>query len=209
MEIGKKNSNQWRNGWTTLTFPLIAATACPLCATDCMCSPTPKPAGSKPCVNCAMTTSMPTTNSRNSKWPKWLIGIMQDSLEVGSHMPLCKRPSSHFLYIAFTAAIRAHGYHHSICISYELTHHNIVIKTDSKVSRLADNRLMRYFMYLTCLWIFTWPVLWACRKKFGHSTLKSEWRMAVTERQWYNDHVHEVLGQIRPSHRHVSGSIVI
>ncbi|KAI8335925.1 hypothetical protein BC941DRAFT_429759 [Chlamydoabsidia padenii] len=107
---------------------------------------------------------------------------------------------------AFTAAIRAHGYHHSICISYELTRQTITIKTDSLVSQMSDNWMVRGFFYLTFLWIFTWPALWLCRKKFGHSTLKSEWVMAVSERQWYNDHVHEVLGQIKTTPSTLSDS---
>ncbi|ORZ24568.1 hypothetical protein BCR42DRAFT_403196 [Absidia repens] len=97
---------------------------------------------------------------------------------------------------AFTSAIRAHGYYHSVVISYELGNHKITIKTDSTVSRLSDNKAIRFLFFITCLWIFAWPILWLCKKKFGHSILKSEWAMKVTERQWYEDHVHEVLGQI-------------
>jgi hypothetical protein len=81
-------------------------------------------------------------------------------------------------------------------ISYELNNHKITIKTDSPVSKMSDHKAIRFLFFITCLWIFAWPLLWLYKKKFGHSTLKSEWLMKVTERQWYNDHVHEVLGQI-------------
>ncbi|KAI9499655.1 hypothetical protein BDB00DRAFT_735220, partial [Zychaea mexicana] len=69
--------------------------------------------------------------------------------------------------------------------------------TRGKVSRLADNWMVRWFFILTCLWILTWPILWLCRKKFGHNSLQSKWKMAVSERDWYNEKVQEVLGQVR------------
>ncbi|KAI8333399.1 hypothetical protein BC941DRAFT_434606 [Chlamydoabsidia padenii] len=97
---------------------------------------------------------------------------------------------------ALTSAIRAHGYHHSVEISYEINNHKITVKTDSAISKLSDHKAVRFLFFLTCLWIFAWPLLWLFKKKFGHSTLKSEWLMKKTERQWYDDHVHEVLGQI-------------
>lgn len=99
-------------------------------------------------------------------------------------------------FTAFTSAIRAHGYYHSVVISYELGNHKITIKTNSTVSKMSDHKAIRFLFFITCLWIFAWPILWLCKKKFGHSTLKSEWVMKVTEREWYEDHVHEVLGQI-------------
>ncbi|ORZ12751.1 hypothetical protein BCR42DRAFT_419887 [Absidia repens] len=99
---------------------------------------------------------------------------------------------------AFTTAIRSHGYYHNVAISYELTDHIITIKTDSKLSKLADHWAVRLFFYITCLYIFTWPYLWFCRKKFGYATLKSEWKMKVTEREWHDQHLQQILGQISP-----------
>ncbi|KAI8137880.1 hypothetical protein BJV82DRAFT_633629 [Fennellomyces sp. T-0311] len=98
---------------------------------------------------------------------------------------------------AFTAAIRSHGYHHSIEISFEMKEHKIIVKTGSRVSRMVDNWMVRWFFFLTCLWIISWPVLWFCRKKFGHNSLQSKWGMMISERDWYNQKVQEVLGQVR------------
>lgn len=35
------------------------------------------------------------------------------------------------------------------------------------------------------------------RKRFGHATLKSKWTMTVSERDWYQRHITEVLGKVR------------
>ncbi|CAO3590434.1 unnamed protein product [Absidia cylindrospora] len=99
---------------------------------------------------------------------------------------------------AFTTAIRGHGYYHHVAISYELTDHIITIKTDSKLSKMADHWAVRLFFYITFLFIFTWPYLWFSRKKFGDATLKSEWKMNSTEREWYDQHIQQVLNQISP-----------
>ncbi|CAO3621947.1 unnamed protein product [Cunninghamella blakesleeana] len=99
---------------------------------------------------------------------------------------------------AFTAAIRNHGYHHSVEITYEMENYKITIKTDSAWSKMSDHKAIRFLFFITCLWIIAWPILWLCKKKFGHTTLKSEWAMKIAEREWYNEHVHEVLTLVHP-----------
>lgn len=98
---------------------------------------------------------------------------------------------------AFTAAIRAHGYYHSVEISFEMKDYRITIKSGSDLSRLVDNKAVRFLFFITCLWILVWPVLWFYRKHYGHNTLQSKWRMTISERDWYNLKVQEVLGQVR------------
>ncbi|KAI9032530.1 hypothetical protein CLU79DRAFT_679144, partial [Phycomyces nitens] len=67
----------------------------------------------------------------------------------------------------------------------------------SWISQTSDSKIIRGFLFITCLWIIVWPVVWFFKKKFGHTTLKSEWIMNVAERDWYQRHIHEVLGQVR------------
>ncbi|KAI7847973.1 hypothetical protein BDC45DRAFT_575258 [Circinella umbellata] len=98
---------------------------------------------------------------------------------------------------AFTAAIRNHGYYHSVEISFETKENKIVVKANTKMSRMVDNWFVRWFFILSCLWILSWPILWLCRKTFGHNSLQSKWRMTISERDWYNEKVQEVLGQVR------------
>lgn len=105
--------------------------------------------------------------------------------------------SDYVLYTAFTAAIRAHGYYHSVEISFEMKEYRITIKSGSDLSRLADNKAVRFLFFITCLWILAWPILWFYRKHYGHNTLQSKWKMNISERDWYNLKVQEVLGQVR------------
>ncbi|KAI8373063.1 uncharacterized protein BYT42DRAFT_56977 [Radiomyces spectabilis] len=98
---------------------------------------------------------------------------------------------------AFTAAIREQGYLHTVKITYEKEDDKVTVKTDTPLARWIDNRVIRFIFFISCLWIIAWPVVWLFKKKFGHSTLKSEWVMAVSERDWYQRHVHQVVGQLR------------
>ncbi|KAI9275721.1 hypothetical protein BDA99DRAFT_496305 [Phascolomyces articulosus] len=98
---------------------------------------------------------------------------------------------------AFTAAIRNHGYYHSVEITFETKENKIIVKANTKMSRMVDNWMVRWFFFLSCLWILSWPILWLCRKKFGHNSLQSKWKMMISERDWYYEKVHEVLGQVR------------
>ncbi|KAI8093313.1 uncharacterized protein BX664DRAFT_329424 [Halteromyces radiatus] len=110
---------------------------------------------------------------------------------------------------AFTSAIRAYGYYHSVDISYEMKNYKVTIKTNSTLSRMSDHKAVRFFFFITCLWIIAWPILWLCKKQFGHTSLKSEWAMKVTEQQWYEEHIHEVLGQIYRTPRYANVPFIL
>ncbi|ORX49866.1 hypothetical protein DM01DRAFT_1337996 [Hesseltinella vesiculosa] len=99
---------------------------------------------------------------------------------------------------AFTAAIRSHGYRHSVAITYELENYRIYVKSNSTISQMVDHKAIRVLFFITCLWILAWPILLLFRHQFGHRTLKSEWTMRCTEQQWYDQHLREVLSQISP-----------
>lgn len=98
---------------------------------------------------------------------------------------------------ALTAAIRDSGFYENIEITYTMEDHEIIVKTDSNISRWTDNKVIRFFMFITCLWILVWPVIWVFKKKFGHSNLKSAWNMNISERDWYNLHAREIIDSCR------------
>ncbi|OBZ91470.1 hypothetical protein A0J61_00437 [Choanephora cucurbitarum] len=98
---------------------------------------------------------------------------------------------------ALTTAIRDSGFYDFINITYSLENHETVVKTDEKISKLADNKYIRFFFFITCLWILAWPIIYFCKEKFGHSTLKSAWKMNVSEREWYGLHVGEITRKCR------------
>lgn len=78
-----------------------------------------------------------------------------------------------------------------------MENHEIIVKTDHDLSRWIDNKYIRFFFFITCLWIITWPVIWLFKKSFGHKTLKSSWNMNISERDWYAMHVQEVVNSCK------------
>jgi hypothetical protein len=83
----------------------------------------------------------------------------------------------------------------------------IVVKTDHKISRWIDNKYIRFFFFITFLWIITWPIIWLSRKTFGHKTLKSAWNMNISERDWYGLHIQEVIDSCRGSNAFQRGQL--
>ncbi|KAI8878508.1 hypothetical protein K501DRAFT_258479, partial [Backusella circina FSU 941] len=94
---------------------------------------------------------------------------------------------------AFTAVIRQNGYYETVVITYELENETIVVKTGSTLSVWSDNRWMRLAVIVSCLWIILFPLFWFIKKRFGHSVLKSAWNMNISERDWYQLNVNEVI----------------
>ncbi|KAI7847974.1 hypothetical protein BDC45DRAFT_561945 [Circinella umbellata] len=98
-----------------------------------------------------------------------------------------------------TAGIHAHGYSHRLSITIEKREHKVTVKPASRISRMADNKFIRFFFYITFLFIFAWPMLILCRKKIGHVTLQSKWQMELSEKRWCDQYMTEILGQIPPA----------
>lgn len=122
-----------------------------------------------------------------------------DLLEVRNHNNLYKVSNKLIIYKkkALTTAIRNSGFYENIEISFQMENNEIIVKTDHQLSRWIDNKIIRFFFFITCLWILVWPVIWLCRKRFGHKNLKSAWNMNISERDWYGLHVQEVINSCR------------
>lgn len=95
---------------------------------------------------------------------------------------------------AFTSAIRNSGYYDTIEVNFFFENHKVTVKTAAPISRFADNKIARFFLFITCLWIIAYPLLVLFRKRFGHSTLKSGWNMKMSERACYDKYIQEVIG---------------
>ncbi|KAI9499656.1 hypothetical protein BDB00DRAFT_795009 [Zychaea mexicana] len=98
-----------------------------------------------------------------------------------------------------TAGIRAHGYSNDLQITVEKREAKVTVKPGSWIARVVDNVFVHWFCYITFLFILTWPLLLVWRKRIGHKTLQSKWKMTVTEKQWCAQHMPEILGQIPPA----------
>ncbi|KAI8137879.1 hypothetical protein BJV82DRAFT_674321 [Fennellomyces sp. T-0311] len=98
-----------------------------------------------------------------------------------------------------TAGIRANGYSNTLNITIEKKETKVTVKPGSWLARMADNVVVRAFFYSTLLFIFTWPMLLLWRRKIGHKTLQSKWHMTVSEKDWCDQHMAEIIGQIPPA----------
>lgn len=70
------------------------------------------------------------------------------------------------------------------------------MKPGSWIAKAVDNPIMVWFCYLTFLWIITWPLLFYYRRRYGHDTLQSIWRMNISKREWCEENMDDILGQI-------------
>ncbi|KAI7898367.1 uncharacterized protein BX663DRAFT_533361 [Cokeromyces recurvatus] len=102
---------------------------------------------------------------------------------------------------ALTNAIRNSGFYENVEITYKMEDHEIIVKTNSRISRWSDNVYLKGFLFITCLWIVVFPIIWLCKKRFGHSYLKSAWKMKISERNWYEAHVQEVINSCRGNYK--------
>ncbi|KAG2177936.1 hypothetical protein INT43_003183 [Umbelopsis isabellina] len=98
---------------------------------------------------------------------------------------------------AILYAIRHQGYHHTVDITFPLQNNRVTVKCNSKLSELYDSWWFKAILVVTCLWLIAIPTFYVMRKKFGHKNLKSEWQMKISEEQWYQQHVYEVLAQVQ------------
>jgi hypothetical protein len=95
--------------------------------------------------------------------------------------------------LALTSVIRHNGYYDNISITYDLKNEEIIVKADSSLSRWSDDKVVRFLCFITCLWIIAGPLLWLFKKKFGDSVLKSVWNMTISEQDWYQQNVNEII----------------
>ena len=81
-----------------------------------------------------------------------------------------------------TNAVRSTGYRGNVAIHYPKSHHKIAIYPDTRFARLRNNPWVRWFFYLTFLWIFTWPLLYFSTKKFHIIVSEWAWGFVVVPR---------------------------
>src|SRR5947209_7107001 len=88
--------------------------------------------------------------------------------------------------------IHATNYRGQVKVTFPSTNHIIKIRPSNQFTRLRYNSPLRWFFYVTFLWIITWPILWFITKKYN--VIKSVWPISVeqdhgrivriTEEQW-------------------------
>jgi hypothetical protein len=93
---------------------------------------------------------------------------------------------------AFTLLIREHGYRGNLKVTYNLENERILVRSHHYLSNWTESTWAQTLYYVSMVWIIAEPILWLCRNKFGHSTLRSQWRMIKSEEELYRIHADHV-----------------
>lgn len=73
---------------------------------------------------------------------------------------------------------RSTGYRGTINVKFPVTYHKVHVRPDNQITRLRYNKFVRWFFYLTFLWLFSWPILWFIT--YRYNLVRSEWPLSMT-----------------------------
>ncbi|KAK3826253.1 MAG: hypothetical protein JOS17DRAFT_253865 [Linnemannia elongata] len=97
---------------------------------------------------------------------------------------------------AITHAIRSVNYRHSISISYPCTNNVVIVRSASPMANFMRSNWTKFFCFLTCVGVIFYPAR-AIYKKVKDKTLKSEFQMAMTTRDFYMQYYWSIVDQVK------------
>ncbi|KAF9146970.1 hypothetical protein BG015_011444 [Linnemannia schmuckeri] len=97
---------------------------------------------------------------------------------------------------AITHAIRSVNYRHSINISYPCTNNVVIVRSASPLAKFMRSNWTKFFCFLTCVGVIFYPAR-AIYKKVKDKTLKSEFQMAMTTRDFYMQYYWSIVDQVQ------------
>lgn len=97
---------------------------------------------------------------------------------------------------AITHAIRSVNYRHSISISYPCTNNVVIVRSASPLANFMRSNWTKFFCFLTCVGVIFYPAR-AIYKKVKDKTLKSEFQMAMTTRDFYMQNYWSIVDQVQ------------
>ncbi|KAF9103893.1 hypothetical protein BGX29_002786 [Mortierella sp. GBA35] len=97
---------------------------------------------------------------------------------------------------AITHAIRSVNYRHTINISYPCTNNVVIVRSASPLANFMRNNWTKFFCFLTCVGVIFYPAR-AIYKKVKDKTLKSEFQMALTTRDFYMQYYWSIVDQVQ------------
>jgi len=92
---------------------------------------------------------------------------------------VCPGYDTAYLQRLLEGLIRATNYSGHTHITFPTTNNLVVIRPSNRVTRLRYNKFMRWFFYLTFLWLFSWPTVWFLTAKYN--VVRSIWPLATEE----------------------------
>ncbi|RVD82581.1 uncharacterized protein DFL_007003 [Arthrobotrys flagrans] len=107
---------------------------------------------------------------------------------------ICPGYDTKYLATRLHQLIQSTNYAGDIQITFPTTHNKVKIRPANKLTELRYNKAVRWFCYLTFLWIITWPILFFMTRNYN--VVRSVWpmsavdvngrrRVKMTEDQWF------------------------
>ncbi|UPX14566.1 uncharacterized protein EKO05_0005044 [Ascochyta rabiei] len=78
----------------------------------------------------------------------------------------------------FEGLIRSTNYRGHISITFPVEDENTDIYTSHRVNTWRNTKWICWLFYLTFLWLFTWPLLWATTKRYA--VVRAEWPFSIS-----------------------------
>ncbi|KAK6543058.1 hypothetical protein TWF694_006984 [Orbilia ellipsospora] len=108
---------------------------------------------------------------------------------------VCPGYDTRYLETRLIQLIQSTNYGGNIQITFPTTHNLVKIRPPNKLTELRYNKFIRWFCYLTFLWIITWPVLFFMTRRYN--VVRSVWpmsavditgrrRVKMSEDQWFD-----------------------
>ncbi|KAF9911364.1 hypothetical protein EC991_003929 [Linnemannia zychae] len=97
---------------------------------------------------------------------------------------------------AITHAIRSVNYRHSIEISYPCTNNVVIVRSASPLANFMRSNWTKFFCFITCVGVIFYPAR-ELYKKVKDKTLKSEFQMALTTRDFYMQYYWAIVDQVQ------------
>ena len=120
----------------------------------------------------AISTSIPDSQLSIRAWADRYCHLPTTLKEFIVRKPITNL-SQPLITALITNQIRATNYRGTISISFPKQKHKIAIYPDTQLARARNNPWVRWFFYLTFLWVVAWPILYFSTRKFH--VVVSEW----------------------------------
>lgn len=96
-----------------------------------------------------------------------------------------------------TTIIRQQNYYNNIRISYPLRNNLVKVQSTSTLYNFINSKWIQLFCLITCLWIIFLPIWWLYRKVVYSVQIKSEFRMKINTKEWFENNVSYIISNVK------------
>jgi len=99
------------------------------------------------------------------------------------------------LQIALESIVRAAGYRDTVKITFDTKGNKVSAYASGKLSEAAQNKWVKIFCFLSCLWLVFAPIYFLFRKRIKDKLFVS-YPMEKTEAQFYQSNYHQIYNSV-------------